>query len=79
MVSPFGAAVVEAEVELTDGTLIKTRCDGPKGVWGPTRHQRLSMRLPSDRMERCIALARQIETLGPDGVSELMSIASLLS
>jgi hypothetical protein len=39
----------------------------------------LSKRLPSDRMQRCIALARQIETLGPDGVSELMSIASLLS
>jgi aconitate decarboxylase len=85
----FDLMHVEAEVELIDGTLIKTRCDGPKGMWGQPAisddehlvkvRDCLSKRLPSDRMERCIALARQIETLGPDGVSELMLIASLQS
>ena len=39
----------------------------------------LSKRLTPDRMERCIALARTIDTLDAAGVSELLSIASLLS
>ena len=39
----------------------------------------LSKRLPPDRMERCIALARTIDTLDAQGVSELLAIASLLA
>jgi hypothetical protein len=38
----------------------------------------LSKRLPVDRMERCIALARSIDTLDAAGVSELLAIASVL-
>ncbi|MGA3402071.1 MAG: hypothetical protein ABSC95_22890, partial [Acetobacteraceae bacterium] len=64
----FDLMHVEAEVELTDGSVVSTRCDGPRGMWGQPAisddehlvkvRDCLSKRLPSDRMERCIALAR---------------------
>jgi aconitate decarboxylase len=84
----FDLMHVEAEVELTDGRVVHTRCDGPRGMWGQpaisdTEHlvkvrDCLSKRLPVDRMERCIALARSIDTLDAAGVSELLAIASVL-
>jgi aconitate decarboxylase len=84
----FDIMHVEAEVELTDGSTAQTRCDGPRGMWGQPAisddehlvkvRDCLSKRLPSDRMERCIALARSVDTLDPTGVSELLTIASLL-
>ena len=85
----FDLMHVEAEAELADGSVVHTRCDGPRGMWGQPAisddehlvkvRDCLSKRLPSDRMERCIALARSIDTLDPSGVSELLTIASLLS
>lgn len=85
----FDLMHVEAEAELTDGSMVQTRCDGPKGMWGQPAisdeehlvkvRDCLSKRLSPDRMERCIALARTIDTLDAAGVSELLSIASLLS
>ena len=84
----FDRMHVEAEVELTDGRLVRTRCDGPRGMWGQPAisdeehlvkvRDCLSKRLSPERMERCIALARSIDTLDAAGVSELMGIASLL-
>jgi hypothetical protein len=84
----FDRMQVEAEVELTDGRLVRTRCDGPRGMWGQPAisdeehlvkvRDCLSKRLSPERMERCIALARSIDTLDAAGVSELMGIASLL-
>jgi len=85
----FDLMHVEAEVELTDGSVVRTRCDGPRGMWGQPAisdeehlvkvRDCLSKRLPPDRMERCIALARAIDTLDANGVSELLAIASLLA
>ena len=83
----FDLMHVEAEVELTDGSVVRTRCDGPRGMWGQPAisdeehlvkvRDCLSKRLPPEKMERCIALARAIDTLGPDQVAELLAIASL--
>ena len=84
----FDLMHVEAEVELTDGRVVHTRCDGPRGMWGQPAisdaehlvkvRDCLSKRLPPERMERCIALARTIDTLDAAGVSELLAIASVL-
>jgi aconitate decarboxylase len=84
----FDIMHVEAEAELTDGTVVQTRCDGPRGMWGQPAisddehlvkvRDCLSKRLPTDKMERCIALARTVDTLDAAGVSELLTIASLL-
>jgi aconitate decarboxylase len=81
----FDKMWVEARVELDDGTVLHTRCDGPKGVWGspPISEEEhlvkvrdcLSRRLPKARTEALIALARQVETLGPTGVRELLRLA----
>jgi aconitate decarboxylase len=84
----FDIMHVETEAELTDGTVVQTRCDGPRGMWGQPAisddehlvkvRDCLSKRLPTDKMERCIALARTVDTLDAAGVSELLTIASLL-
>ena len=81
----FDKMHVEAEVELADGRVLRARCDGPRGMWGTTPltdeehlvkvRDCLSKRLGSEKMERCIALARGIDTLGPDEVVELLAIA----
>jgi len=85
----FDLMHVEAEVDLTDGSVVRTRCDGPRGMWGQPAisdeehlvkvRDCLSKRLPPERMERCIALARSIDTLDAAGVAELLAIASLLT
>jgi len=84
----FDLMHIEAEVDLTDGSVVRTRCDGPRGMWGQPAisddehlvkvRDCLSKRLPTERMERCIALARSIDTLDATGVSELLTIASML-
>ena len=82
----FDLMHVEAEVELTDGRVIGTRCDGPRGMWGRPAisddehlvkvRDCLSKRLPEAKMERCITLARAIDTLDAGQVTELLEIAS---
>jgi 2-methylcitrate dehydratase PrpD len=75
----FDIMHVEAEVESTDGSVVQTRCDGPRGMWGQPAisddehlvkiRDCLSKRLPADRMERCIALAHTVDTLDTASVS----------
>ena len=77
---------VRLKVELNDGTVLETRCDGPRGVWGqPPISQEahlvkvrdcLATRLKPEAAERVIALAGAIDTLPADGVRELMSLVA---
>ena len=81
----FDKMWVEASVELEDGSVLHTRCNGPKGVWGSPPISEadhlvkirdcLSRRLPEARAEALIDLARRVETLGPAGVRELVRLA----
>ena len=81
----FDLMHIEAEAELTDGTIVKTRCDGPRGMWGQPAisddehlvkvRDCLSKRLPTDKMERLIALARTVDTLDAGGVTEMLELA----
>jgi aconitate decarboxylase len=81
----FDKMHVEAEVELADGRVLRARCDGPRGMWGTAQlsdeehlvkvRDCLSKLLPPEKMERCIALARSIDRLGPREVVELLAIA----
>ena len=80
----FETMHVRSRVELTDGTILETRCDGPAGMWGQppisaTAHlvkvrDCLATRLDADTAGRVIALASRIDTLGKDQVSELMAL-----
>jgi aconitate decarboxylase len=82
----FDKMWVEARVEFDDGTVLHTRCNGPKGVWGspPITEEEhlvkirdcLSRRLPEARAQALIGLARRVETLGPAGVREMVRLAA---
>jgi aconitate decarboxylase len=71
-------------VELADGTLVETRCDGPRGMWGQPPipdadhlvkvRDCLSIQLTPADVERCIELASSMERLAPPQVAELMSL-----
>jgi len=78
----FDKMWVEASVSMRDGTVLRTRCDGPRGIWGSPPisdddhlvkvRDCLSRRLPDDRAERLIGLARRAETLTPAEVRALL-------
>ena len=78
----FDKMWVEAYVSMRDGSVLHTRCNGPRGIWGspPISDEDhlvkvrdcLSCRLPDDRAERLISLARRAETLNPAEVRALL-------
>lgn len=80
----FETMHVLLSVELTDGRVLETRCDGPRGMWGQPPiaemdhlvkvRDCLATRLDTDAVEHCIALASRIDTLAPPQVSELMAL-----
>jgi 2-methylcitrate dehydratase PrpD len=80
----FETMHVEATIDLTDGRTLTVRCDGPRGVWGKppipeAEHllkvrDCLSVRLPPDAVERCIALAGTLDSQSAHGVCELMAL-----
>jgi 2-methylcitrate dehydratase PrpD len=82
----FDKMHVEAEVTLADGSKRHTRCNGPRGIWGtppitPDEHlvkvrDCLSRKLPNDKADALIALARQVETLDAAGVRRLVQLAA---
>jgi aconitate decarboxylase len=82
----FDKMHVEARVELADGSVLHTRCNGPRGVWGspPISDEDhlvkvrdcLSRRLPEEKAEALIDLARRVETLEPAGVRQLLQLAA---
>jgi 2-methylcitrate dehydratase PrpD len=80
----FETMHVLLSVELTDGRVLETRCDGPRGMWGQPRigepehlvkvRDCLATRLDTGAVERCISLASRIDSLTPPQVSELMAL-----
>jgi aconitate decarboxylase len=82
----FEELFVELEVDLDDGTTLKTRCDGPRGKWGtpPITVEEhlvkvrdcLSTRLSDRDSERLIELANGFEQLGAKDLREVMKIVS---
>ena len=72
-------------VELDDGRVLETRCDGPRGKWGtpPISEAEhlvkvrdcLATRLQPAAAERIIELARRIDDLDAAGVRQLMQLA----
>ncbi len=82
----FDRMWLEAEVELTDGRVLRTRCNGPRGIWGapPISDEDhlvkvrdcLSRKLPVDRAEALIALASRVETLDAGGVRAMIGMVA---
>jgi len=83
----FETMHVLLSVELTDGRVLETRCDGPRGIWGQEPiadadhlakvRDCLATRLDSDAAERCISLASRIDVLAARQVSELMALVGI--
>jgi aconitate decarboxylase len=81
----FDQMHVELRVELTDGRVLHTRCDGPRGIWGSPPiteadhlvkvRDCLGRVLPEAQAEQLIALAREVDALDSDGVREMLRLA----
>jgi aconitate decarboxylase len=81
----FDKMWVEADVEMADGSKLHTRCNGPRGIWGspPISEEDhlvkvrdcLAKRLPQDKAEALIALARGAEQLNAAEVGQMITIA----
>lgn len=81
----FEDMYLDMAVELADGRLLETRCNGPRGKWGtpPIAEAEhlvkvrdcLATRLPDAAAEEVIALARRIDDLDAAGVARLMQLA----
>ena len=82
----FDRMWLEAEVELTDGRVLRTRCNGPRGIWGAPPISEadhlvkvrdcLSRKLPADRAEALIARAREVEGLDAGGVRAMIGMVA---
>lgn len=80
----FDRMWLEAEVELTDGRVLRTRCDGPPGIWGAAPISEddhlvkvrdcLARKLPADRVEALIGMAGGVETLDAGGVRAMIGL-----
>jgi aconitate decarboxylase len=81
----FDKMHVEADVQMTDGRTLHTRCNGPRGIWGspPISDEDhlvkvrdcLATRLPQAKAEELIALARRTEQLDAAEVMQMLTIA----
>lgn len=79
---------VEVSVTLSDGQLLTTRCDGPRGFWGLPPLEReehlvkvrscLQTRLNQTDTARCIQLVEALETLNAETVQELAALVGCL-
>jgi 2-methylcitrate dehydratase PrpD len=77
---------LELEVEMTDGTVVRTRCDRPRGSWGAApiteeEHHRkardcFATWLDPDSVDRCIDACDRIQALDAQGVASLLSLVS---
>ena len=80
----FETMHVRLRIELHDGTVLETRCDGPRGMWGQPKidladhllkvRDCLSTALTPNAAEQCIALASRIDTLEPNEIGTLMQL-----
>ena len=82
----FETMHVALRIEMNDGRVVETRCNGPRGVWGQPPipvadhlvkvRDCLATRLAPDVAERCVALASRIDELAPAEVGELMALVA---
>lgn len=80
----FDKMWLEARIEMNDGQILHTRCNGPRGIWGspPISQEEhlakvrdcLTRRMPAAKAEAVIALASRVETLDPAGVRDLLGL-----
>ena len=80
----FDKMWLEARIEMNDGQILHTRCNGPRGIWGspPISQEEhlakvrdcLTRRMPAAKAEDVIALASRVETLDPAGVRALLAL-----
>jgi len=76
---------VELEIELADGTIVRERCERPRGSWGAepisaAEHlvkvrDCLAGSLSPAAIEECIALGRRFEELDGSGVRRMLALA----
>jgi aconitate decarboxylase len=81
----FEDTYMDLRVELEDGRILETRCNGPRGKWGTPPIGReehlvkvrdcLSLRLAPTAAEELIELASRIDSLDAAGVARMMRIA----
>ena len=72
-------------VELADGRVLETRCNGPRGKWGtpPISEAEhlvkvrdcLATRIEAGKAEHIIELARRIDALDAAGVRDILQLA----
>ncbi|MCB1547798.1 MAG: MmgE/PrpD family protein [Hyphomicrobiaceae bacterium] len=77
---------IDVKVELEDGTIVETRCNGPRGKWGTPPisvdehmvkvRDCLATRLDDKAAAELIGLASNIDGIDAAGVRRLMEIAS---
>ena len=77
---------LDLEATLADGTVVRTRCERPRGSWGAApiteeeHHAKardcLATYLPPDAIASCIARCDAIDSLDPEGVRALLRLAS---
>jgi 2-methylcitrate dehydratase PrpD len=82
----FETMHVRLRVELNDGSVLETRCDGPRGMWGQPPiaeadhlvkvRDCLGTMLSAEAVENAIALGARIDTLTPAEVSEMMGMVA---
>jgi aconitate decarboxylase len=82
----FETMYVTLRVEMADGRVLETRCNGPRGMWGqppidPAAHlvkvrDCLATRLPPATVEQVVDLGSRIDTLAPDQVRALMALVA---
>jgi aconitate decarboxylase len=80
----FETMHVRLRVELNDGSVLETRCDGPRGMWGQAPiaaadhlvkvRDCLRTTLADDAVERVVALGSRIDTLTPADVAAMMGL-----
>ena len=76
---------VDLEIELADQTVVRERCERPRGSWGSepiTEAEHLvkvrdclTGSLSPQAIDECIALGRRFEHLDADGVRRMLSLA----
>ena len=77
---------LDLEITLTNGEIIRTRCERPRGSWGAPpitdqelrqkAHDCLATYLEPDAVTRCIDMCGQIDRLDAEGVRSLLHLAS---
>ncbi len=80
----FETMHVRLRIELTDGTVLETRCDGPKGMWGQPPiadadhlvkvRDCLGTTLAAEKVEQVVGLASRADTLTAAEVGQMMAL-----